>query len=783
MRNTPVGMAGGFAELRAQLLSRTGVPGPARRKALARLTDGWLGELAQDAGVNVGGVALVAVGGYGRGELSPFSDLDLVLLHSTETPASYAGMLAERLWYPIWDSKIRLDHSVRSVGGARQIARTDLPAMLGMLDLRHIAGDPDLATTLHRRVLADWRSDAKNRLADLRASCAERAERSGQLAFATTPDLKESRGGLRDLVVMRAVAASWVADCPHQGLEEARSALLDVRDVVQTVANRATDRLQVQDQDAVAALMGLDDRDALLKHVAGIARTVDHASDLTWHRVDRTLSRPQGAITDLGGRLTRRIERTPLADGIVEQEGEAVLARAVNPATDPTLVVRAAAAAAQAGLPVSPATVLRLARTCPPLPDPWPPVALDAFLSLLGAGEPMIAAWEDLDQAGLISTLLPGWERLRSLPQRDPIHLYTVDRHLMQTAVNASGLVRRVSRPDLLLLAAILHDIGKGPREDERDHADHAVIGADLCVPWLRRMGLPAADVTVVATLIRHHLLLGDSAARRDPDDPATVEAIVEAVGDVETLELLAALTESDARAAGPAAWSTWRAGQIRHLVARVRRVLAGERPAEPPAMTSVENELVAAGGVGIVIEQVPAALRITICAPDRPGLLAASAAVLTMHRLTVRSAAIRTVDTTALQTWIAAPQFGDAPAAATLRADLVRALDGSLDVAARLARRTAPPRRGPTVPPEVRVIGDASASATVFEVRAHDLPGLLYRVSSVLTTAGVSVVGARVDTLGADAVDVFYVQTPDGAPLSAARAREIATQIDQALA
>ena len=386
MPNSPVGTAGGFAELRAQLLSRTGLPGPARRRALARLTDGWLAELAQDAGVNVGGVALVAVGGYGRGELSPFSDLDLVLLHSTETPASYAGMLAERLWYPIWDSKIRLDHSVRSVGGARQVARTDLPAMLGMLDLRHIAGDPELAVTLHRRVLADWRSDAKNRLEALKASCQERADRSGELAFATTPDLKESRGGLRDLVVMRAVAASWVADCPHQGLEEARSALLDVRDVVQTLTGRSTDRLQLQDQDAVAEVLGLDDRDVLLRHVAGIARTVDHASDLTWHRVARALSRPQGAITDVGGRLVRKVERTPLADGIVEQEGEAVLARAVNPATDPTLVVRAAAAAAQAGLPVSPATVLRLAKSCPPLPSPWPPIALEAFLALLGIG-------------------------------------------------------------------------------------------------------------------------------------------------------------------------------------------------------------------------------------------------------------------------------------------------------------------------------------------------------------------------------------------------------------
>jgi len=780
MPNSPVGMAGGFAELRAQLLSRTGVPGPARRRALARLTDGWLGELAQDAGVNVGGVALVAVGGYGRGELSPFSDLDLVLLHSTETPASYAGMLAERLWYPIWDSKIRLDHSVRSVGGARQIARTDLPSMLGMLDLRHIAGDPELAVTLHRRVLADWRADAKNRLAALRDSCQERAARSGELAFATTPDLKESRGGLRDLVVMRAVAASWVADCPHQGLEEARSALLDVRDVVQTLAGRSTDRLQVQDQDAVAELMGLDDRDVLLRHVAGIARTVDHASDLTWHRVDRALSRPQGAMTDLGGRLVRRIERTPLADGIVEQEGEAVLARAVNPATDATLVIRAAAAAAQAGLPVSPATVLRLAKTCPPLPEPWPPVALDAFLALIGSGEPMLAAWEDLDQAGLISTLLPGWERLRSMPQRDPIHRYTVDRHLMETAVIAAGLVRRVSRPDLLLLAAILHDIGKG---HGADYPDHSVAGAELSRAWLSRMGVAPTDIELVSILIRHHLLLSEAATRRDPDDPATVAAIVEAVGDVSTLDLLWSLTEADARAAGPASWTTWRAGQIGQLASRVRRALAGEQPAEPPAITEVERELIATGGVGIVIEQVPGSLRVTIAAPDRPGLLAAAAAVVTMHRLTVRTAAVRTIDGTGLQTWVVAPQFGDAPAAATLRADLIRALDGTLDVAARLARRSPPARRGPAAPPEVRVIDGASNSSTVIEVRAHDMPGLLYAVASVLTTLGVSVTSARVHTLGADAVDVFYMQAADGTPLSPATAREIAGKVTAALA
>jgi len=287
----------------------------------------------------------------------------------------------------------------------------------------------------------------------------------------------------------------------------------------------------------------------------------------------------------------------------------------------------------------------------------------------------------------------------------------------------------------------------------------------------------------VISRLIRHHLLLGDTASRRDPDDPATVAVIVDAVGDAPTLELLHALSESDARAASPAAWTTWKAGQIGHLVARTRRALAGEQPAEPPKITQVERELIDAGGVGIVIEQVPGALRVSIAAPDRPGLLAASAAVLTLHRLTVRTAGLRTVGGTALQTWSVAPQFGDAPAAATLRADLIRALDGSLDIASRMARRSAPARRGLAAPPVVHVVDGASERSTVLEVRAHDIPGLLYSVASALTTLGINVISARVGTLGADAVDVFYVQSADGSALSAARGREVASAVAQSLA
>lgn len=769
---------GGFAELRTSLLGRTGLTGPARRRALARLTDGWLAELAADAGVNVGGVALVAVGGLGRGELSPYSDVDLVLLHSTETPASFAEMLAQRLWYPIWDSGIRLDHSVRSVGGARQIARLDLPAVLGMLDLRHIAGDPELATTLHRRVLADWRADARERLPALLASCRERADRSGELAFATKPDLKESRGGLRDLVVMRAVAASWLADCPHQGLEETRSSLLDIRDALQRVTRRSTDRLQAQDQDAVAAELGFDDRDELLRRVSDLGRTVVLAADLTWQRVERVLASPsRGTLTEVGGRFVRRADRTPLADGIVEQDGEATLARTVNPAADPTLPLRAAAAAAQHGLAVNPATVVRLARVAADLPDPWPTQALDAFLALLGAGEPMLAVWEAFDQAGLVARWLPGWERLRSLPQHDPIHLYTVDRHLTQTAANASALVRRVSRPDLLLLAAIFHDVGKGLP------GDHSEVGAQVIRPWLDRVGLSKEDADVIVTLIRHHLLLADSATRRDPDDPATVAQVAEAVGDVATLDLLQALTESDARAAGPAAWTTWKAGQVSYLAGRVRASLAGEALPELGELTPAE-ELAAAGPIpGVHLRPVGNGVEVTVAAPDRIGLLAAAAGVLAVHRLTVRAATLRTIDGVALQTWTVQPEFGSPPEADLLRSDLVRALDGSLDLAARLAKRAASARPGPaTAPPTVRLVPAASDRAVVLEVRAHDRPGLLHRVAQVLGEQRVTVTAARVHTLGAEVVDVFYLREPDDEQLTPGRSAAVEAALTAAL-
>ncbi|WP_437109349.1 [protein-PII] uridylyltransferase [Streptomyces sp. enrichment culture] len=799
---------GGYAAARLHLLTEGARSGPPRRTALADLTDTWLTGLFAAGTREPRGVSLVAVGGYGRAELSPRSDLDLLLLHDGGDLEAVTA-LADRLWYPVWDLGLALDHSVRTPTEARRTAGKDLKVQLGLLDARHLAGDPGLTASLRTAVLADWRDQAPKRLPELRELCAERAERQGELQYLLEPDLKEARGGLRDATALRAVAASWLADAPREGLAEARRRLLDVRDALHLVTGRATDRLALQEQDQVASQLGLLDADALLRRVYEAARVIAYAGDVTWREVGRVLrsraARPRLRALLGGGRPTA--ERSPLAEGVVEQEGEVVLARTARPERDPVLPLRAAAAAAQAGLPLSPHAVRRMAAVARPLPTPWPAEAREQLVTLLGSGRPTVEVWEALEAEGLVTLLLPDWERVRCRPQRNAVHLWTVDRHLVETVVRASALARRVGRPDLLLVAALLHDIGKGWP------GDHSVAGEVIARDVAARIGFDHHDVTVIAALVRHHLLLVETATRRDLDDPATVRAVAGAVGTQGTLELLHALTEADALATGPAAWSSWRASLVADLVKRVSAVLTGS-PSEDPgaAVPTAEQErlaleAVATGGPVLALrarteppaepqessgDPEPLGVELLVAVPDQPGVLPAVAGVLALHRLTVRTAELRAVDlpdgvdaTVLLLDWRVAAQYGSLPQAARLRADLVRALDGTLDVAGRLAERDAaqPRRRGVAAPPpRVTVASAASRLATVIEVRAQDAPGLLFRIGRALEGAGVRVRSAHVSTLGANAVDAFYVTRAQGAPLPGEEAVTVARKLEEAL-
>ncbi|WP_435586598.1 [protein-PII] uridylyltransferase [Micromonospora aurantiaca (nom. illeg.)] len=711
-----------------------GVPagiGAAARSARADALDAWLCRAFPDRD----GVALVAVGGLGRRQCAPYGDLDLVLLH-----AGVPGIdeLAASLWYPIWDAGLRLDHSVRTVAEALSVAQDDVKVALGLLDARHVAGDPALTDQLARTATDHWRRTAIRQLPGLREITAARWEAHGELAFLLEGDLKEAAGGLRDVGILRAIATAGVTDALRPAVYAAHRRLLDTRDALHQQVGRRVDRLVAQERDGVARLLGAEDGDALLRLVAGDARTVSHALDDAWRAADRLRS---GRHRAAPGRPLRR----PVARDVVEQDGELVLARtAIGARPDPSLSLRVAAAAATTRLPIARATCEWLAAYCPPLPAPWPPAARAALITLLGAGPGLVPAWETCDRYGLIDRWLPEWTRMRSLPQHNPVHRFTLDRHLVQTAYEASRHTRDVERPDLLLLGAFLHDIGKGL------DGDHSTVGAPLAEAVATRIGLPPDEAALIGTLVRLHLLLPDVATRRDLSDPKTVAGVAERVGDTGTLELLHALVRADAAATGPAAWSGWKGRLIAELVSRVRTTLdTGVVPAPPapdPALVAGPLPVVHLGED-----------RVSVAAADRRGLLATVAGCLALHRLEVISADAATVDGRALVECRVQPRYGLAPDPIALSADLRRAVGGDVSVIQRLRGRALAARSRGAAP---RVVWhrEAATDAVLLELRAADAAGLLYRVTCALDEAGAQVRAARISTLGGDVVDAFYL-------------------------
>ncbi|MEX5720070.1 [protein-PII] uridylyltransferase [Geodermatophilus maliterrae] len=746
----------------------TGTPPPQQRRGAG-------GRGGEQPRTGTDGVALVAVGSLGRREPPPHGDLDLVLVHDGRPEVA---ALADAVWYPIWDAGVRLDHSVRSVPEAVAVASTDVKAGLGLLDARLVAGDADLAAALRTATLTSWRQSAGRLLPQLRDLRRTRARQVGELAFLLEPDLKEAYGGLREGQVLRAVAAAQLVDEPSAELEAVYGFLLDVRDELRRRSGRAGDVLVRQEQRPVAAALGLADEDQLLREVSLAGRRLAFVADDTWRRVEAALVRRPRA-------RYRRVRREPLAEGVVRQGDEVVLARDARPAADPGLVLRGAAAAARADLLLSPYTLRVLAVHSPPVPEPWPAEVRWWFLRLLASGRAAVPVLEQLDQEGLLARFLPEWDRIRSLPQRHPWHRFTVDRHLVEAAAAAAELTHDVDRPDLLLVAALLHDIGKGWP------GDHSVVGAPVAAAMAARMGFSDADVATLATLVRHHLLLPDTATRRDIDDPATVDRVASTIGeDPQVLQLLHALAQADGAATSTSAWSPWKAHLVAHLVARVQArlgaPLTSDRDPDPvlhPTEPSVRRQGDdAADAVTVGVEDVADGQQVTIGAPDRPRLFSRLAGVLALNQLDVRAAKVNVLGGRATAVFAVRPRFGRAPQP-TILADAVRAaLEGTLPLTERLRQREADYRQDAVRAAAPRISwhdSEVSGEATsIVEVRATDRAGLLYRLTAALAAEGLDVTSARIETLGADAADYFYVCNPAGCPIDAEQRARVETAL-----
>ena len=718
----------------------------------------------------------MAVGGYGRGDLCPGSDLDVVLVHDGKHRKE-VEQFAPQIWYPLWDAGLKLGHAVRTVKEAVSLAADNLDTATSLLDARLIVGDERLASDLATRALQAWQAKPARWLRALGARVAERHEQSGEVAFLLEPDVKDGRGGLRDVHSLHwaECARRMLLDDDHSALAAASTTLLEVRIELHRRTGKASDKLLLQEQDAVAAALGDRDADVLMARVSTAARTIAWTSDDTWDRIESSLQGPRGRVAASDRRL---------GPGLVLREGRVELAHDADPAGDGTLLVRAAAAAATTGTALGRTALERLAIEAVAPDDPWPDAARTALVDLLGSGRPAIGVLEAIDQKGLLVRMLPEWAKVRSRPQRNAYHRFTVDRHLCEAAAGAAWHVGRVSRPDLLLVGTWLHDIGKGFTPELGE--DHSLTGEQVMATIATRMGFPADDVAVLCSFVRHHLLLADAATRRDLDDESTISAVADALGDPVTLELLHALTEADSLATGPAAWSEWKAGLVTDLVERVAAHMAGEPvPATVASFpTAVGLDLVAqAGRNGGSLLVRGKGTSVTIAAPDRPGLFSRVAGTLTIHGLDVLAARVWSGgDGLALEEFVVNPVFGGDPDWTEVEADLDRALSGRLsleagvaDRARRYARVGRDARAATPAATTVTVDNRASKTATVIEVRAPDSVGTLYRITRALADLNLDIRHAKVATLGHEVVDSFYVVDADGAKIAdGEHAREV---------
>jgi len=713
---------------------------------LSDLLDAALRELVGDSAA----FAVVAVGGYGRRAQSRHSDVDVMLL----VDGVDEGAL--RALYPLWDANLKVGHSVRTVGQAMIAADANLETLTALLDSRFVVGN----RALFDRLIRDRKGMVRSHRARMRAEIAERRMllRDREPWQLLAADLKNSRGGLRDVHAMHwldaaeAIATDTEVPALPPDLAAAEEHLLRTRNAVHALADRPTDVYRPDQANQVAHWLGVDSLEWGRRLYASM-RTVDAA-------IEQRLATP----TPRFWWPWRRSAATP-------------------PPPVPT-------PAGGANDLESLRAALRLAVPGGPL-DPLPPTPA-------------------------LGRLLPEWQVLRARPHIAPFHIHPVDVHVMRAVTEARRVMEidefdsgtpRVAQefgdPDEVLLAAFLHDIGKG------HGGDHSDVGALITERFAARAGLPADLALRLIATVRMHLLLPNVATRRDIADPAVIEETAHRIGDARTLRLLYLLSVADARASGPNVWSQWKAQLMRAFYLRLLSVLASEAPdAQAPTIESVVEALrdrfpaplvrshlqgmgpdyllstpaaVVADHLTLIAEaeqshgtaarhdRLGALDRLTVVTPDRPGLIQTIAGTLAGYNANVLGGVAHTRDDgVAIEVWHVSDSLGvgiDERRWERILQAVPAALAGEFNIDERLAevRASYPAPPLADVPTVVHIDNAASREYTILEVSTADRRGLLYGVTRLLHDRGIDIHLAKVDTIGPEVVDAFYIRRENG--------------------
>jgi [protein-PII] uridylyltransferase len=794
------------------------------------------------------GCAVVALGGYGRGELAPYSDVDLLILHPGRRSPEVDGFV-ERTLQLLWDAGLTVGHSFRSPAECIAEASGDLHSRTALTEARLVSGSASLFQTLIGQVEAELiqsRRATETLLEALRREVQERHQKHGRTVCVLEPNVKDGPGGLRDLHTVLWVgharygarglaglrAEGWIGEAEYASVRRSYDLLWRVRNEAHFATGRKTDLLSLELQGDLAQGLGYRAKGGLLASELLMRDYYRRASEL--HGFCRTFlllhldSPPRRLFPGL--RLRRKSRRGfETRDGRLYARGGSVVLK--GGARD---LMEAFETAQAEGVVLSEELKLAVKDRAHVIDRAFRSSreARASLLRLLGQRGRVGAALRAMHETGVLGRLLPEFARVTHLIQHDHFHKYTVDEHTLKAIEALDDIAAGSGPPPVrlgrawdevkdavpLYVGMLLHDVGKG------HGGGHVPRGVRIAGRISERLRLDPETTEAVSFLVGAHLEMSQTSQRRDLSEPGLIETFARRVRTLERLNLLLLLTYADHRGVGPGIWNEWKASLLWELYDRTRaRLLAGKPVADEPEPGSKAREAAAAAlGGEYPIEDVVGHLaalperylrstdaermvrhyrlirsrgtraaafdwtetaggtwtELTVTADDRPGLFATLAGTLTAAGIDILSVDLFTrADGIVLDSFRIGELPGHRPVGAERRGRIEAALEdavaGRLDVAAAVEKWRGQQRRRPrrhpartARPPVVRFDHQASAVATVVEVKAPDQPGLAYTIARTLAGLGLDIAFARVATSKALAVDVFYVRDAQGRKL-----------------